>query len=120
MSSGVTAVSNCLFCRIVQGEIPADIVFDDEHVLAFRDLSPQAPVHVLVIPKQHHPDIARLATSDPAGVAALMAGAARVAEQEGLVEGFRIVLNTGAHGGQTVFNVHAHVLGGRPMSWPPG
>ncbi len=120
MSGSVSSEGSCLFCRIVQGEIPADVVLDDEHVLAFRDLSPQAPLHVLVIPKQHHPDIAHLATSDPAGVAALMAGAARVAEQEGLVEGFRIVLNTGAHGGQTVFHVHAHVLGGRPMSWPPG
>ena len=120
MSGAVSPVSTCLFCRIVAGEIPADVVFDDEHVLAFRDVSPQAPVHVLVIPKQHHPDIAHLAASDPAGVEALMAGAARVAELEGLVEGFRIVLNTGPHGGQTVFHVHAHVLGGRPMAWPPG
>jgi len=113
-------VSNCLFCAIVAGDIPADVVLDTDTVLAFRDITPQAPVHVLVIPKEHHRDIAALTAADPALAAELMSAAARVAEAEGLADGFRVVLNTGADGGQTVFHVHAHVLGGRSLTWPPG
>jgi len=112
---------NCLFCRMVTGEVPADIVADDERTLAFRDINPQAPVHVLVIPKQHHPDVATLAASDPQTLAALHALAVRVAADEGVAEaGWRLVCNTGAGAGQSVFHVHGHVLGGRPFGWPPG
>ncbi len=120
MSEAVDTVVNCLFCKIVAGDIPADIVRDEPDVLAFRDITPQAPTHILVIPKAHHRDIAALAAADPAGAATLMAAAARVAAQEELADGFRVVLNTGSDGGQTVFHVHAHVLGGRPLAWPPG
>jgi len=112
---------DCLFCRMVTGEVPADIVADDERTLAFRDINPQAPVHVLVIPKQHHPDVATLAASDPQTLAALHALAVRVAADEGVAEaGWRLVFNTGAGAGQSVFHVHGHVLGGRPFGWPPG
>jgi histidine triad (HIT) family protein len=113
-------MSDCLFCRIVAGEIPATVVLDTDRVLAFRDISPQAPVHVVVIPKEHHADVAELSAADPGLAGELMASASAVAAGEGLDEGFRVVLNTGAHGGQTVFHVHAHVLGGRSLGWPPG
>ncbi|MCX6460258.1 MAG: HIT domain-containing protein [Actinobacteria bacterium] len=109
-----------MFCEIVAGDVDADIVLDEPDVLAFRDITPQAPTHVLVIPKAHHRDIAALTAADPAGAATLMAAAARVAAAEELVDGFRVVLNTGSDGGQSVFHVHAHVLGGRPLAWPPG
>ena len=113
-------MSDCLFCRIVAGEIPATVVLDTERVLAFRDISPQAPVHVVVIPKDHHADVVALSAADPALAGELLASASEVAAQEGLADGFRVVLNTGADGGQTVFHVHAHVLGGRGLGWPPG
>jgi histidine triad (HIT) family protein len=113
-------MSDCLFCRIVAGEIPATVVHETDAVLAFRDIAPQAPTHVVVIPKEHHADVAALAAADPALTAQVMAAAAEVARQEGLDQGFRVVLNTGADGGQTVFHVHAHVLGGRGLGWPPG
>jgi histidine triad (HIT) family protein len=113
-------VTDCLFCRIVAGEIPADVVAETEDTLAFRDINPQAPVHVLVIPKAHHVDIAALAVADPALAGRLAAAAGAVAEQEGVGGAFRLVFNTGAAVGQSVFHVHGHVLGGRPFSWPPG
>lgn len=114
-------MDGCLFCRIVAGEIPADVVREGERTLAFRDIAPQAPVHVLVITKEHYADAAELADADATLAGALLADAAAVADEEGLSEdGYRIVLNTGAEAGQTVFHVHAHVLGGRPMGWPPG
>ena len=115
-----TFVTDCLFCRIVAGEIPATTVFSDDHVIAFRDVAPQAPTHLLVIPRDHYDDIVDLSTASPDLAGALMAAAARIAVDEGLTNGFRIVLNTGPDGGQTVHHVHAHVLGGRPMAWPPG
>jgi len=114
------AQSECLFCRMVRGEIPVDSVFEDDQFLAFRDIAPVAPTHVLVIPKQHHTDIAALAISDPSAAGNLMQVAASVAQSEGLGDGFRLVLNTGSNGGQTVFHVHCHVLGGRSLTWPPG
>ena len=110
---------SCLFCRIVAGEIPATVVHEDEAVLAFRDIAPQAPTHVVVIPKAHHADLVALAAADPAlRPTARRRDAGRPAE--GLDDGFRLVVNTGADGGQTVFHVHAHVLGGRALAWPPG
>ncbi|GIF26406.1 histidine triad (HIT) family protein [Actinoplanes tereljensis] len=108
--------NDCLFCRIVAGEIPATVVHETETTLAFRDIDPKAPVHVLVIPKAHHPDVVALARADPAGSADLLAAAAAVAEAEGLLtDGFRLLFNTGGYAGQEVFHVHAHVLGGTSL-----
>jgi histidine triad (HIT) family protein len=114
-------MSDCLFCAIAAGDIPATVVHEDDRFVAFRDISPQAPVHVVVIPRAHYADIAELAAADEALAGGLMAAATSVAAVAGLAAGgFRVVLNTGADGGQTVPHVHAHVLGGRPMGWPPG
>ena len=107
---------SCVFCRIVAGEIPSTRVAETERTLAFRDLAPAAPVHVLVVPKDHHDDLAALSRADPALLADLWAAALAVARQEGLDGGYRLVVNTGADGGQTVFHVHAHVLGGGPLT----
>lgn len=115
----MTETADCLFCRIVAGEIPAEIVHATDDVVAFRDVAPQAPTHVLVVPRQHHRDIATLASADPDLAGRLMAGAAEVAAALELPE-FRLVLNTGASAGQSVFHVHAHVLAGRAFGWPPG
>jgi histidine triad (HIT) family protein len=114
----VAEVEDCLFCKIVAGEIPATRVYEDANAFAFADLNPQAPTHVLVVPKRHFRDLPDLATDADAS-AGLLAGIRTVAEQEGLTD-FRTVLNTGAGVGQSVFHVHAHVLAGRPMGWPPG
>jgi histidine triad (HIT) family protein len=111
---------DCLFCRIVSGEVPADIVHESETTLAFRDLNPQAPTHVLVIPRSHYPNAAALAEGEPETAAHLLAAAGEIAVQEGLTEGYRLVFNTGAAAHQTVFHAHLHVLGGRAMTWPPG
>jgi histidine triad (HIT) family protein len=118
-------VSDCLFCRMVAGEVPADVVHETDRVLAFRDINPQAPTHVLVIPKEHHRNLAALAAAD-AGLLGEVAGAAGdVARQEGLVRdgavepGYRVVTNTGPDAGQSVDHLHLHVLGGRRMGWPP-
>lgn len=113
--------ANCLFCKILKKEIPAKVVFENDHVLAFQDIRPVAPTHVLVIPREH---ITRLDEAKPENatiIGQVMLGAGAVAKQLGLSqEGFRVVLNNGEHAGQSVFHIHAHVLGGRPLSWPPG
>ncbi len=109
---------DCIFCKIVAGEIPATIVHEDEHSVAFRDTNPQAPTHLLVITRTHLTDVAAVG-ADPQAAAGLLAGIRAVAEQEGLSD-FRTVFNTGAGVGQSVFHVHAHVLAGRPFGWPPG
>ena len=111
---------DCLFCKIVAGEIPADTVHETETTVAFRDIEPQAPVHVLVISRNHHRDVAALAADEPQTAVDLLNAAAAVAVQEGLDDGYRMVFNTGAGANQLVFHVHAHVLGGRRMGWPPG
>lgn len=114
-------MSGCLFCAIAAGDIPADIVYSDEEIVAFRDSTPQAPVHVLVIPRAHYANAAAVAADAPALTAALVHAAAVVAEQEGVAEtGYRIVTNTGDQSGQSVHHVHLHVLGGRDLTWPPG
>ncbi|GAB2806798.1 histidine triad nucleotide-binding protein [Actinocorallia aurea] len=111
---------DCLFCKIISGEVPAQVVRETEHTLAFRDINPQAPVHVLVIPKLHVPDFAALG-EHPAELAALAVEVGKVAEVEDIDEsGYRVVFNTGSGAGQTVFHAHAHVLGGRGLNWPPG
>ncbi|HEX8628266.1 MAG TPA: histidine triad nucleotide-binding protein [Catenuloplanes sp.] len=108
--------NDCLFCRIVAGDIPATKVYETDTTLAFRDIRPQAPVHVLVIPKAHHADVLALATADPALAGEVLASAAVVAEGAGLSgDGFRVILNTGRHAGQEVFHVHAHVVGGQQL-----
>lgn len=114
-------MSDCLFCAIVAGGIPADVVHSDDEVLAFRDVNPQAPVHVLVIPKSHHATAAELAAADPALAGRLLEVAGTIAAREGVDEsGYRIVTNTGESAGQSVHHVHFHVLGGRALTWPPG
>jgi histidine triad (HIT) family protein len=113
-------MTNCLFCKIVAQEIPSDKVLENSDFLAFRDIDPKAPVHVLVIPKKHFEDIVELSKSDNELSAGLMKFATEVAGIEKLEKGFRIVLNTGQDGGQSVQHVHAHVLGGRSLTWPPG
>ncbi|KAB1910062.1 histidine triad nucleotide-binding protein [Micromonospora sp. AMSO31t] len=108
--------TDCLFCRIVTGEIPATIVRETATTLAFRDIDPKAPTHVLVITKEHYADVATLAQGDPGLAGELLGTAAVVAEEEGLtVDGFRLMFNTGPYGGQEVFHVHAHLLGGAPL-----
>ncbi|WP_437589843.1 histidine triad nucleotide-binding protein [Sorangium sp. So ce1000] len=111
----------CIFCKIANKEIPSKVVLEDEHVLAFHDVNPQAPTHVLVIPKRHIAGIAQATPEDEAVLGRLMLAARRVAELTGIAEGgFRTVVNSGANAGQTVFHIHVHVMGGRPMAWPPG
>lgn len=113
--------TDCLFCRIVAGEIPATIVYQTDNVMAFRDVNPQAPKHALVIPKRHHANVADMTAADPVLAAAVLAGADETARVEGIHDsGYRLVFNTGPDAGQTVFHVHCHVLGGRAMTWPPG
>ncbi|MBD0293145.1 MAG: histidine triad nucleotide-binding protein [Jiangellaceae bacterium] len=116
---GVDDAPDCLFCRVVAGQVPATILRSSDRVLAFRDVNPQAPTHVLVIPREHHPDVGRLAAEDPDTLAELVREAAQIAADEQL-DAFRLVFNTGSDAGQSVFHVHAHVLGGRAMRWPPG
>ena len=119
-------MSDCLFCRMVAGEIPADVIHETDRVFAFRDINPQAPTHVLVITKQHHRNLGELAAADPGLLAEVVSAAHHVAGQEGLVDGdtvepgYRVVTNTGSQAGQSVDHVHLHVLGGRRMGWPPG
>ncbi len=111
---------DCVFCAIVTGDIPADVVHETDGALAFRDLDPQAPTHVLVVPRAHHENAAALAAADPGALAELVRVAAEVAAKDGLGNAYRLVFNTGAEAGQSVFHTHLHLLGGRPMSWPPG
>ena len=114
-------MSDCLFCKINNAEIPAEILYQDDDVTAFRDVSPQAPSHFLVIPKKHIPTINDLQPDDAALVGKMMLAAKRLAAELGIDEsGFRTTMNCNADGGQTVFHIHLHVLGGRQMSWPPG
>ncbi len=114
---------DCLFCKLVRGEVPADVVHATDATFAFRDVQPQAPTHVLVVPRRHVPDVASLVAEAPQEAVALFAAAAEVARQEGLAAadgGYRMVANTGPAAQQSVFHAHVHVLGGRPMTWPPG
>ena len=114
-------MAECLFCAIVAGEIPATTMLETDQILAFRDINPQAPTHVLVIPKQHYPDVAALAAADGGLLGEVISGAHRVAADEGISEtGYRVVFNTGADAGQVVPHVHGHVIGGRSLDWPPG
>ena len=114
-------MADCLFCRIARKEIPAKLVHEDDDVVAFEDINPQAPVHVLVVPRRHVPSLNDLEAGDDALVGKLLRVAAAIARTRGVAEpGWRAVVNVGKEGGQLVFHVHLHVLGGRPMFWPPG
>ena len=116
----MSADQDCLFCKIVAGEIDADLVHESPTTIAFRDLNPQAPTHVLVIPRSHYANAAALAAGEPETSVHLFEAAQAIADKEGLGEGYRLVFNTGASAHQTVFHAHMHVLGGRAMTWPPG
>ncbi len=111
---------DCVFCKIANGEIPSKKAYEDEKVLAFYDLEPQAPVHLLIIPKQHISSVAEITPQNSAVIAHIFEVAARLAEENNLAEGFRMVANTGKDGGQSVPHLHFHLLGGRSMKWPPG
>lgn len=113
----MTAVENCLFCKIVAGAIPATIVFENEHAVAFEDIAPQAPTHVLVIPKHHVASLHE--ATDPVTMGHLLAAVQATVKQLGLTD-YRVVTNTGAGAGQSVFHWHWHILAGRPLAWPPG
>lgn len=112
---------DCLFCRIVGGEIPAEVVHESETTMAFRDITPQAPTHVLIIPRRHISTINDLTADDKELVGSLYLAAKEIAEQEGLADdGYRVVMNCGEEAGQSVFHIHLHLLGGRLLNWPPG
>lgn len=111
---------DCLFCKIAAGEIPARMLYQDEQVFAFADINPQAPVHILVLPRKHVPSLAHAEECDEALLGHLLGVSAALAKKEGLVHGFRTVINSGDEGGQTVDHLHVHLLGGRSMHWPPG
>jgi histidine triad (HIT) family protein len=110
----------CLFCKIVAGEIPSKKVFEDERAYAFRDINPQAPTHILIVPRNHIDSLAETTAADQEMLGYLHLVASRIARSEGLSQGFRTVINTGPDGGQTVDHLHVHLLGGRAMMWPPG
>lgn len=113
--------ADCLFCRIVAGAIPSEKVYDDAQVYAFRDINPGAPTHALIVPKRHIRDVAAAEAADGALLLALLSAANTIAQQEGVAEsGYRLVWNVGPDAGQSVFHLHLHLLGGRPMAWPPG
>jgi len=113
--------SNCLFCKILSGDIPADIVYESETAIAFRDINPQAPTHLLIIPRKHIATINDIVEEDAAIVGSLYSAAREIAAAEGIAEdGFRAVMNCNEGAGQTVFHIHLHLLGGRPLTWPPG
>ncbi len=114
-------MEDCLFCKIAAGNIPAEILFEDGDVLAFRDIEPQAPTHILIVPRRHIATLLDTEPSDAALLGKMQSTAVRLARAEGLEEnGFRLVMNTLADGGQSVFHIHLHLLGGRNFSWPPG
>ncbi len=113
-------MKDCIFCKIVGGDIPADIVYKDETVVAFKDLNPQAPVHVLIVPRTHVESLREPAASDGKLLEGVFSAVRKLADQLELDKGFRVVANYGEYGGQSVYHIHFHLLGRRQMSWPPG
>jgi histidine triad (HIT) family protein len=111
---------SCLFCKIVDGSIPSTAVYQDDQCYAFADIHPQAPVHVLITPREHIVSLADTNPDDRALLGHLLWAAAEIARAKGLSKGYRVVVNTGPDGGQTVDHLHVHLLGGRPLTWPPG
>lgn len=115
------SAADCLFCKILAGTIPADIVYESEHAIAFRDINPQAPSHVLIIPRAHIATINALDADNASVVSSLFLAAKQIAQEEGIAEsGYRVAMNCNAGAGQTVFHLHLHLLGGRVLGWPPG
>jgi histidine triad (HIT) family protein len=114
------ASSDCIFCRIIRGEIPSKKVYEDDHVYAFEDIDPKAPTHVLVIPKKHFPGLKEAESEDAEVIGRCHLAAARIARQRNVENGYRTVLNVGPGAGQSVFHLHVHLLGGRSLTWPPG
>lgn len=113
--------NSCIFCRIAEGEIPATVVYEDDEIVAFEDVNPQAPTHLLLIPRKHVPSLNSVGTDDGGWAARLILAAPQVAREAGVhQDGYRVVINTGSEGGQAVDHVHMHLLGGRRMTWPPG
>lgn len=114
-------MNNCLFCKIIEGEIPSDKVYENEHIFAFRDIDPKAPTHILIIPKEHIATTNDLNESHKSIIGEIMLTAKQLAEEEGIAEsGYRTVFNCNKDGGQAVYHIHLHLLGGRQMGWPPG
>jgi histidine triad (HIT) family protein len=114
-------MADCLFCKVVAGQVPATLVFQNDRVVAFKDITPRAPTHVLIVPRRHIATLNELSPEDDALVGEMMRAAAAIAKEQGLSErGYRTVFNCNAEAGQTVFHIHLHLLGGRPMTWPPG
>ena len=114
-------MADCLFCKVVAGQVPATVVFQNDHVVAFKDITPRAPTHVLIVPRRHLATLNELSPGDDALVGEMVRAAAAIAKEQGLAErGYRTVFNCNADAGQTVFHIHLHLLGGRPMTWPPG
>jgi histidine triad (HIT) family protein len=113
-------MTDCIFCRIIKGEIPSKKVYEDDHVYAFEDLDPQGPTHVLVIPKKHIRGLKEASAEDAELVGRCHLAAAQIARQRGIEDGYRTVLNVGREAGQSVFHLHVHLIGGRKLSWPPG
>mgnify|MGYP003307381537 CR=1 FL=1 len=113
-------MSDCIFCKIIAGDIPSAKVYEDEKILAFKDINPQAPVHILIVPKEHIASAAEINAENSAVVAKIFEVAAKIAEEKGLSDGFRVVTNCGDSAGQTVKHLHFHLLSGRDMTWPPG
>ena len=120
-TTGKTSMNNCLFCKIIHGELPADIIYEDEFSVAFNDLHPQAPTHILIIPRQHIATLNDLTDANTQTMGHLIHVAQQLAKQQALAEnGYRLTINCNKDGGQTVFHLHLHLLGGRPLNWPPG
>ena len=114
-------MADCLFCKVVAGQVPATLVFQNDHVVAFNDITPRAPTHVLIVPRRHIATLNELSPEDDALAGEMVRTAAAIAKEQGLSErGYRTVFNCNAEAGQTVFHIHLHLLGGRPMTWPPG
>ena len=114
-------MSDCLFCGIVDGRVKADLVHQDDAVVAFNDIGPKAPVHILIIPRKHVASVSEITESDHALIGAIFQVAAKLARERGIAEsGYRVVVNSGADAGQSVFHIHYHLLGGRQLGWPPG
>ncbi|MDP3481588.1 MAG: histidine triad nucleotide-binding protein [Desulfoprunum sp.] len=113
-------MTDCLFCKIVAGQIPAQIVYEDDEIMAFRDIAPVAPQHILIIPKKHLTGPSAIGEEDEQLIGRLMRIASQVAAENGIGDAFRLVMSNGAEAGQLVFHLHMHILGGRPLHWPPG
>ncbi len=111
---------DCIFCKIASGAIPADKVYEDDEMVAFRDINPSAPTHILLIPRKHIANLGNASADEASLLGRILEKAAAIASEENLVNGYRVVANTGPDGGQSVFHLHFHLIGGRKMSWPPG